>query len=79
LKKETGALGEGTTIETTECDNEKWSGVVWISRDNFEILMQSAKNPHRVFIVRLHAKRFPDTGNLCSYVSMALEKSRIPK
>jgi hypothetical protein len=79
LKKETGALGEGVAIGTTECYGEKWNGVVWASRDNFEILMQGSNNLNKVFIIRLHAKRFSDTGNLCSYVGIALEKSNIPK
>jgi hypothetical protein len=66
LKKETGALGEGSAMETTDCYGEKWSGIVWVSSDNFEILMQGSRNLNKVFIIRLHAKRFPDTGNLCS-------------
>jgi hypothetical protein len=79
FKKEIGTLGEGVATESGECHNDKWQGYSWISRDNFEVLMQGKKNPRRVFIVRLHAKRFPYTGNLCSYVSMALGKSRVPK
>ncbi len=71
LKKETGILGEGVAVRITECYGDRWSGVVWTSRDNFEILMQNSSAPHKVFILRLHAKRFSDTGNLCSYVGMA--------
>jgi len=79
LRKETGTLGEGVSVETTECYEDTWDGVIWASRDNFEVLLQGSKTPRAVFIIRLHAKRFPDTGNLCSYVTMALEKSRVPK
>jgi tetratricopeptide (TPR) repeat protein len=76
LKKETETLGEGTTVESRECYGEKWNGVVWTSRDNLEVLMHGTKKPRTIFVMRLHAKRFPDTGNLCSYVGMALDKSR---
>ena len=78
LRKETGILGEGIAVETTLCYEDKWDGVIWVSRDNFEVLIQGSRTPRKVFILRLHAKRFPDTGNLCSYVTMALEKSRMP-
>jgi Tfp pilus assembly protein PilF len=71
LKRETGTLGEGVAVRITECYGDKWSGVVWTSRDNFEILMQNSNDMQKVFILRLHAKRFSDTGNLCSYVGMA--------
>ena len=79
LRKETEILGEGTIAESRECYGDKWSGVVWTSRDNFEVLMQSNKNPRTIFIVRLHAKRFPDTGNLCFYIGMALDRSKMIK
>jgi len=75
LRKETGMLGEGTITESRECYGDKWNGIVWTSRDNFEVLMQSSKNPRTIYIVRLHAKRFPDTGNLCFYIGMALDRS----
>jgi len=76
LKKETAILGEGVSIETRECYGNKWNGAVWTSRDNLEILMHNTEKPRKVFIMRLHAKRFSDTGNLCTYVSMALDRSR---
>jgi len=79
LRKETEILGEGTITESRECYSDKWSGVVWTSRDNFEVLMQSAKKPRTIYIVRLHAKRFPDTGNLCFYIGMALDRSKMAK
>ncbi len=79
LRKETGILGEGVAVETTQCYEDDWDGVIWASRDNFEVLLQGSKTPRKVFIIRLHAKRFPDTGNLCSYVAMAMEKSKVPK
>jgi tetratricopeptide (TPR) repeat protein len=79
LKKESKILGEGSVPESAQCDGDKWDGVVWASSDNFEILMHNQKNPRRVFIVRLHAKRFPDTGNLCHYVNIAMGKSRMPR
>jgi predicted Zn-dependent protease len=74
LKKETETLGEGSIAESRECYGDKWGGVVWTSRDNFEVLMHGAKKPRTIFVMRLNAKRFPDTGNLCSYVGMALDK-----
>ncbi|GBU24728.1 hypothetical protein R83H12_01363 [Fibrobacteria bacterium R8-3-H12] len=77
LKKETETLGDGTTVESKECYGDKWSGAIWTSRDNLEVLMQGAKKPRTIFIIRLHAKRFSDTGNLCYYVSMALDRSRL--
>jgi len=76
LKKEIEVLGEGVSVDTRECYGEKWNGAVWTSRDNIEVLMHSAGKPRTVFIMRLQAKRFSDTGNLCSYVSMALDRSR---
>ncbi|MDR2584366.1 MAG: hypothetical protein LBC75_12885 [Fibromonadaceae bacterium] len=76
LKRETETLGEGTTSESRECYGDRWSGVVWTSRDNFEILINGNKNPRTIYVVRLHAKRFPDTGNLCFYVGMALDRSK---
>jgi len=79
LRKETGVLGEGVAVETTMCYEDRWDGVIWASRDNFEVLLQSSKALRKVYIIRLHAKRFPDTGNLCSYVAMALEKSKAPR
>ncbi|MCL2282551.1 MAG: hypothetical protein FWC26_04465 [Fibromonadales bacterium] len=79
LKKGVGVLGEGIAVETTKCYDENWDGFIWSSRDNFEILLQRTKDPRTIFIIKLHAARFPDTGNLCSYASMALDKSRIPK
>jgi len=79
VRKETGTLGEGVPVETVVCYDEKWEGFVWASRDNFEVLLHGAKNPRIVIIIRMHANRFSDTGNLCSYVSMALDKSRVPK
>ena len=79
LKKETGTLGEGVAVETTRCYERNWDGVIWASRDNFEVLLREIETPRTVFVLRLHAKRFPDTGNLCSYAAMALDKSRIPK
>jgi len=79
LRKETGMLGEGTITESRECYGDKWNGIVWTSRDNFEVLMQSSKNPRTIYIVRLHAKRFPDTGNLCFYIGMALDQSKMYK
>ncbi len=79
LKKETGVLGEGVAVESSQCYGDEWSGVIWASRDNFEVLLKSSQNPRKIFIIRLHAKRFPDTGNLCSYVAMATEKSRMPR
>jgi tetratricopeptide (TPR) repeat protein len=78
LKKETGILGEGVSVENADCYEDKWNGIIWTSRDNFEVLLQGSKIPRKVFIVRLHAKLFSDTGNICSYVAMALEKSRVP-
>jgi tetratricopeptide (TPR) repeat protein len=77
LKKETQTLGEGAAVESRECYGDKWSGAVWTSRDNFEVLMNGTRKPRTIFIVRLQAKRFLDTGNLCSYVAMALDKSRM--
>jgi len=79
LRKESGILGEGSAIGLTECNSDRWSGIVWVSRDNFEILMQNSRDMRKVFILRLHAKRFPDTGNLCSYVNMATGKTRAPR
>jgi len=79
LRKETGMLGEGTITESRECYGDKWNGIVWTSRDNFEVLMQSNRNPRTIYIVRLHAKRFPDTGNLCFYIGMALDRSKMYK
>jgi len=79
VRKEAGTLGEGVPIETVSCYDENWEGFVWASRDNFEVLFQGSKRPRTVYIIRLHANRFSDTGNLCSYVSMALDKSRTPK
>jgi len=79
LKKEIEVLGEGVSVENRECYGDKWNGAIWTSRDNLEILMHNNGKPRTVYILRLHAKRFPDTGNLCSYVSMALDKSRALK
>lgn len=80
LKKETGILGEGSVAETAQCwGDDRWNGVIWVSRDNFEILMQAEKNPYRVYILRLNAKLFPDTGNICSYANMAMGRFRVPK
>jgi len=79
LKKETEILGDGVTVESKECYGDKWNGAVWTSRDNLEILMHSAKKPRTIFIMRLYAKRFSDTGNLCFYVAMALDRSRMLK
>ena len=79
LKKETGTLGEGVAAESAECIGDKWNGAIWASRDNFEVLMHTDKRPRTVFIMRLNAKIFPDTGNLCFYVNMALDKSKILK
>jgi len=76
LKKETEILGEGVSVENRECYGNKWDGAIWTSRDNLEILMHNSGKPRTVYILRLHAKRFPDTGNLCTYVSMALDKSK---
>jgi hypothetical protein len=77
LKKENEILGEGASVESRECYGEKWDGAVWTSRDNLEILMHGTRRPRTIFIMRLHAKRFPDTGYLCSYVAMALDRSRV--
>jgi len=77
LKKETETLGDGASVETRECYGDKWDGAVWTSRDNLEILMHGTRRPRTIFIMRLHAKRFPDSGNLCSYVAMALDRSRV--
>jgi len=77
LKKETETLGEGATVESRECYGDKWDGAVWTSRDNLEVLMHAARRPRTIFIMRLHAKRFPDSVSLCSYVSMALDRSRV--
>jgi tetratricopeptide (TPR) repeat protein len=77
LKKETETLGEGTNVESRECHGDKWNGAVWTSRDNLEVLMHNTRKPRIIFIMRLHAKRFSDTGNLCSYVAMALDKSKV--
>jgi tetratricopeptide (TPR) repeat protein len=79
LRKEAGVLGEGVSVEASQCYEDEWSGVIWASRDNFEVLLKGSKTPRKIFIVRLHAQRFPDTGNICSYVTMALQKSRVPK
>jgi tetratricopeptide (TPR) repeat protein len=79
LRKESGILGEGTAVGITECSGDRWSGVIWASRDNFEILMQNYRNTRKVFILRLYAKRFSDTGNLCSYVNMVTGKYRVPR
>jgi len=76
LKKETETLGEGANVESRECYGDKWNGAVWTSRDNLEILMQGTRRPRTIFIMRLHAKRFHDSGNLCSYVAMALDRSK---
>jgi tetratricopeptide (TPR) repeat protein len=77
-KKEAGFLGEGVAVERTECKGERWKGVIWVSRDNFELLMQSVNNKRRIFILRLHAKKFNDTGNLCSYVPMLKGERKTP-
>ena len=77
LKKETETLGEGANVESRECYGDKWNGAIWTSRDNLEILMQSNQKPRIIFILRLHAKRFSDTGNLCTYVGMVLDRSRV--
>jgi len=77
-RKETGFLGEGVVSERMECRGEKWNGVIWVSRDNFELLMQSTNDKRRVFILRLHAKKFNDTGNLCSYVPMLKGERKTP-
>jgi hypothetical protein len=73
-KKETGLLGEGTVVESAVCDGDKWSGIIWTSRDNFELLIQSAKEARKIYILRLSSKRFTDTGNLCSYVPVLKAK-----
>jgi tetratricopeptide (TPR) repeat protein len=78
LKKESKLLGEGSP-EAAHCSGEKWEGVIWASRDNLEVLVYNPKAPRRVFIIRLHASRFPDTGNLCHYVNIAKGKSRMPR
>jgi tetratricopeptide (TPR) repeat protein len=79
LKNETGVLGQGAVAGAAECYGDKWNGVIWTSRDNIEVLMQSSQKTRSVFILRLHSKRFPEMGNLCSYVTMALGKSRVPQ
>ncbi|MDR3001684.1 MAG: hypothetical protein LBU89_10515 [Fibromonadaceae bacterium] len=79
LKKGTGTLGESIAVDTTACHGATWEGVVWAAKDNFEVLLQNFQTPRKIFIIRLNANRFPDTGNLCSYVSMALDRSRVPR
>lgn len=79
VRKETGTLGEGVPVDPVECYDERWEGFVWASRDNFEVLLYGHDNPRTVYIIRMHANRFSDTGNLCSYVSIALNKSRVPR
>jgi tetratricopeptide (TPR) repeat protein len=79
LKKESRILGKGSVPETKQCNGEKWEGIIWASRDNLEVLMYNPKTTRKIFIVRLHATRFPDTGNLCHYVNIAMGKSRMPR
>jgi tetratricopeptide (TPR) repeat protein len=74
FKKETGLLGEGVVVESATCDGDKWSGIIWTSRDNFELLIQSAKEARKIYMLRLSSKRFSDTGNLCSYVPVLKAK-----
>jgi tetratricopeptide (TPR) repeat protein len=78
LRKETGILGDGNLAETMDCGDDKWNSVVWTSRDNFEVLMQSSRETRKVYILRLHSKRFTDTGNPCVYVNMVLGRTKIP-
>jgi hypothetical protein len=68
FKKETGILGEGIVAESVNCDGDKWSGIIWSSRDNYEFLMKNTRESRKVYMLRLSAKQFTDTGNLCSYV-----------
>jgi len=77
LKKLSGILGESLVSETTECNGEIWESVTWLSIDNFEILMYNPKIPRRIYIIRMHAKRFPNIGSPCNYVNMAMGKSRM--
>jgi len=79
LKKETEILGQSVSVENKECSGNKWDGAIWTSRDNREILMHSTGKPRTIYILRLHAKRFSDSGNLCTYVSMAMDKSKMLK
>ena len=80
LRKEIGILGEeGSVAEAAQCRDDNWSSVIWVSRDNFEIIMQAEKNPNKVYILRLNAKRFPDTGNICSYANMATGRFKVPR
>jgi hypothetical protein len=74
FKKETGLLGEGVAVESVACDGDKWSGIIWTSRDNFELLIQNAKEARKIYMLRLSSKRFTDTGNLCSYVPVLKAK-----
>ena len=81
LRKEAGVLGEGVPVEVTRCSNtsDEWEGFIWASRDNFEVLLYGSDTPETVYIIRLHANRFSDTGNLCSYVNMALGRAKTPR
>ncbi|MCL2208375.1 MAG: hypothetical protein FWB90_09855 [Fibromonadales bacterium] len=82
LRKEASVLGEGVHVEATKCPNSghyyEWEGFVWASRDNFEVLLQETSTLEKVYIIRLHANRFSDTGNICPYVNMALGRTRNP-
>jgi tetratricopeptide (TPR) repeat protein len=79
LKKESRILGGGSVPEAAECQGSRWEGIVWASRDNLEILMYNPKTSRKVYIVRLNATRFPDTGKLCNYVNIATGKARMPR
>jgi tetratricopeptide (TPR) repeat protein len=79
LKKATGIMGEGIAAGATVCNGYEWEGYIWASRSSFEILMHSPKQGRKVFFIRLHARRFLDTGNLCHYVNMATGRSKIPR
>ena len=78
-KKEIGILGTSNSTETAECSGEKWKGAIWVSRNNLELLMQNDRKMRTIYILRLHSKRFPDTGNLCSYVPMIKGRSKMPR
>jgi len=60
--------GNGTATGESNCDGLEFQGVVWESKDNFEILAQLGANRNIIHMLRLDPKHYQTMPRLCALV-----------
>jgi tetratricopeptide (TPR) repeat protein len=65
--------GQGTSTGQSSCEGSSFQGVVWETRDNFELLAQLNNKKDEIRIIRLERSHLPPSQKMCDYLPFLLK------